>query len=112
MSHAYLGILIDARLVLDVLGSVGIAQRADGLIIVVVSRAYVGNHHRLCVATQRILQGAAGLNVGLVLAKPAEHDSRSDAQQGERDASNDAHFVKHSAHYLKADAAMTDWTVV
>lgn len=61
-SHAYLGILIDARLVLDVLGSVGIAQRADGLIIVVVSRAYVGNHHRLCVAAQGILQSAAELN--------------------------------------------------
>lgn len=59
MPRAYLGILIDARLVLDVLGSVGIAQRADGLIIVVVSRANVGNHHRLCVATQGVLQTGA-----------------------------------------------------
>ena len=59
MPCAYLGILIDARLVLDVLGSVGIAQRADGLIIVVVSRANVGNHHRLCVATQGVLQTGA-----------------------------------------------------
>ena len=68
VSHAYLGILIDARLVLDVLGSVGVAQRADGLIIVVVSRAYVGNHHRFCVATQGILQSAAsGLRVCRVL---------------------------------------------
>ena len=47
-----LRIFIDARLVPDVLGSVGVAQRADGFIVVVVSRADVGNHHCLSVATK------------------------------------------------------------
>ena len=79
VSHAYLGILIDARLVLDILGSVGIAQRADGLVVVVVCRADIGNHHRLCVTAQGILHSAAGLSVMLsavlVLAKQAKRDS-------------------------------------
>lgn len=73
VSHAYLGILIDARLVLDVLGSVGIAQRADGLVVVVVSRAYVGNHHRLCVAAQGVLQSAVGLSILLSVVTGSAH---------------------------------------
>jgi len=52
---AYLGVFIDARLVLDVLGSVSIPQRADGFVQVVVSWPNVGNHHCLCVASKRIL---------------------------------------------------------
>jgi len=54
--HCILGILIDARLVGDVLGSVGVAQRAQRLLIVVACRPNVGNHHCLGVATQRVLQ--------------------------------------------------------
>lgn len=63
MFKAYLGVLIDAWLVLDVLGPVGIAQCADGLVVVVISRAYVGNHDCLCVAAQRILYSAAGVRM-------------------------------------------------
>ena len=54
--HCILGILIDARLVGDVLGSVGVAQRAQRLLIVVACWPNVGNHHCLGVATQRVLQ--------------------------------------------------------
>lgn len=54
--HCILGILIDAWFVGDVLGSIGVAQRAQRLLIVVVCRPNVGNHHCLGVATQRVLQ--------------------------------------------------------
>ncbi len=53
---AYLRVFIDARLVLDVLGSVGIPQRADGFVQVVVSWPNVGNHDCLGVAAKRVLQ--------------------------------------------------------
>ena len=36
-----LGVLVDAGLVLDVLGAVGVAQCADGLVVIVVRRADV-----------------------------------------------------------------------
>ena len=50
--HGVLGVLINARLVGDVLGPVGVPQRAQGLLVVVPCRANVGYHHRLGVATQ------------------------------------------------------------
>eukprot|EP00955_Chlamydomonas_euryale_P043023 352476-Chlamydomonas_euryale.AAC.3 len=48
--HRVLGVLVDAWLVLDVLGAVGVAQRRQRLIIVPVGRADVGDHHGLGVA--------------------------------------------------------------
>lgn len=45
--HGVLGILIDAGLVGDVLGSVGIAQRAERLLIVVACWPNVGHHYCL-----------------------------------------------------------------
>jgi hypothetical protein len=43
--RAYLGVLVDLRLVLDVLGAVGVAQRGDGLVVVVVRGPAVRAHH-------------------------------------------------------------------
>lgn len=77
MFKAYLGVLIDAWLVLDVLGSVGIAQCADGLVVVVVSRAYVGNHDCLCIAAERVLYSVAGVRMQSgVLPVLAEGDAK------------------------------------
>ena len=53
--HGVLGVLIDARLVGDVLGPVGIAQRAQRLLVVVAGWAYVGNHDCLGIASQGVL---------------------------------------------------------
>ena len=55
---AHLGVFIDARLVLDVLGSVGVPQRAYGFVKVVVSWPNVGNHHCLGVASKRVLHSS------------------------------------------------------
>ena len=43
----HLGVLVDLGLVLDVLGSVRVPQRADGLVEVVVRRAAVRTHYLL-----------------------------------------------------------------
>lgn len=40
--QSVLGVLVDSGLVLDVFSSVSVAQGANGLVIVVVCRAYVG----------------------------------------------------------------------
>ena len=54
--HGVLGVLIDARLVGDILGSVGIPKGAQGLLIVVPSWPNVGHHDCLGVPTQRVLR--------------------------------------------------------
>ena len=51
-----LWIFIDLRSVLDVLGTVGIPQRAQGLVVVVVGRRQTCHHQRLRIAAKRVLQ--------------------------------------------------------
>ncbi len=53
---ACLGVLIDAWDIADTLGTIGIAQSAQGLLKVCLCRANVGNHHSLGVAAQGILE--------------------------------------------------------
>lgn len=48
-NHAH---LVDAWLVLDVLGTVGVAQRRQCLIVVPVCRPHVSHHNSLGVAAQ------------------------------------------------------------
>ena len=50
-----LRIFVDLWLVLDLFGAVGVAQRAERLVIVVVGGGETGHHHRLGVTTQRVL---------------------------------------------------------
>ena len=50
-----LGVLVDLGLVLDLFGTVGVSQRAERLVIVVVGRRETRYHHRLGVAAQRVL---------------------------------------------------------
>lgn len=54
--HGILGILIDTRLIGNILSPVSIAQRAQGLLIVVACWPDVGHHHCLGVPTQRVLR--------------------------------------------------------
>ena len=61
--HSVLGILIDARLILDVLGTGSISKGRKCLIDIVISRAQVCNHHCLCVASKRVLQDTSKLGV-------------------------------------------------
>lgn len=46
-----LGVLVDAWTILDALGAVCVAQRAQALLIVVVSRGEAGHHEGACVST-------------------------------------------------------------
>lgn len=55
-NHRVFRVLVDLRLVLDFLGFRGIAKGAHAFFVVVVSRANVRNHNRLCVTSQRLLQ--------------------------------------------------------
>jgi hypothetical protein len=43
-------------MVLDVLGSIRVAEGAQGLIVVVLGGAQVGEHQRLRVAAERVLE--------------------------------------------------------
>mmetsp|Transcript_25497 Transcript_25497/g.65616 ORF Transcript_25497/g.65616 Transcript_25497/m.65616 type:complete len:280 (+) Transcript_25497:1354-2193(+) len=63
--HGVLGVLIDAWLVLNVFGAVGIAQRGYCLLTVVVGGSHVCNHHCLSVTTQRVLQQPSELGVAV-----------------------------------------------
>ena len=49
-----LGVLVNVRLVADVLGAAGVAQRRQRLLVVVRRRTHVGHHHRPRVAAQRV----------------------------------------------------------
>eukprot|EP00047_Mylnosiga_fluctuans_P024705 m.168527 g.168527 ORF g.168527 m.168527 type:complete len:449 (+) comp9910_c1_seq9:664-2010(+) len=61
VQHGVLGVLVDLGLVLDLLGAVGVAQRADRLIEVVVRGSEVCDHDGLGVAAERVLQKARQL---------------------------------------------------
>ena len=52
-----MGVLVDLGLVLDLLGTVGVSQRAERLVIVVVGGGEARYHHRLGVAAQRVPDG-------------------------------------------------------
>ena len=56
-------VLVDAWLVLDVLRTARISQSVHSLIEIVVSRADIGNHDSLGVATKRVLQQTRQLTV-------------------------------------------------
>lgn len=66
------GVFVHHRLVLDLLGAVGVAQRGHRLVVVHAGRGHSSNHDGLGVATQRVLQqhGEHGITVrdtGLLL---------------------------------------------
>ena len=63
--HGVLGILVDGRLVLDRLGAVGVAQRAQRLLVVVAGGRQGGDHQRLRVAAERVLEEARELRVAI-----------------------------------------------
>lgn len=63
--QSFFGVLIDPRPVLDALCPVGIAQRAQGLLVVVVSRRETGNHEGASVSSQRVLQQPCELGVAV-----------------------------------------------
>mmetsp|Transcript_16992 Transcript_16992/g.55352 ORF Transcript_16992/g.55352 Transcript_16992/m.55352 type:complete len:383 (+) Transcript_16992:1139-2287(+) len=63
--HGVLWVFVDLWLVLDVLGSICVTERRDGLIEVPVGRAHVCHHHRLGVAAQRVLQQSRQLRVSV-----------------------------------------------
>mmetsp|Transcript_131843 Transcript_131843/g.328748 ORF Transcript_131843/g.328748 Transcript_131843/m.328748 type:complete len:363 (-) Transcript_131843:955-2043(-) len=85
-NHCILGILVDARLVLNTFGTVGIPQCGQCLVIVVVGWAEIGNHDGLCVTTQRILQQASELRVTVrdVRGFPINESRDHIPQSGER----------------------------
>ena len=66
-------------LVLDVLRAVGVAQRRDGLVVVVVDRADVRDHHRLRVPAERVLQHPRELRVAVRDVRRPPVDQRGDA---------------------------------
>jgi hypothetical protein len=80
--HGVLWVLIDARLVLDVLCAVGIAQGRACLIIVVISRPKVGHHDSLGVTSEGVLQktGELGIAIGDV-ARLRVHERGNDVAQ-------------------------------
>lgn len=81
--QSILGVLIDTGPVLDALCPVGIAQRAQALLIVVVCRGETGDHQCACVSSQRVLQqpGQLGVPVGDVFGASV-HQGRYDVSQG------------------------------
>lgn len=81
--QSILGVLVDAGPVLDALGPVGVAQSAQGFLIVVVSRGETGDHQCTRVSSQRVLQqpGELGVPVGDVLGASV-HQSGDDVPQG------------------------------
>lgn len=64
------GIFVDNRLVHNALGPVGVAQRAHRLLKVVGRRRQCGDHHRLAIAAQILLQ------------KPGEHLGEGEGGKG------------------------------
>ena len=56
-------VFVDARLVLDVLCAAGISQSVHRFFVVVIRRTNICNHHRLCVATERVLEQASKFRV-------------------------------------------------
>mmetsp|Transcript_17033 Transcript_17033/g.64473 ORF Transcript_17033/g.64473 Transcript_17033/m.64473 type:complete len:496 (-) Transcript_17033:7-1494(-) len=63
--HGILGVLVDLGLVLDPLGAVRVPQRGQRLVVVVPGRPAVGDHHRLGVAAQAVLQQPRELGVAV-----------------------------------------------
>ena len=55
--HGVFGVLVDSRLVLDVLGPVGVAQSRHCLFVIEGRRTNAGNHDGLGVATKGVLEG-------------------------------------------------------
>ena len=53
--HGVLGILIDPRTILNIFGPIGVPQSAEGLVVVVVGRRHAGDHERLGIASQGVL---------------------------------------------------------
>mmetsp|Transcript_27415 Transcript_27415/g.78766 ORF Transcript_27415/g.78766 Transcript_27415/m.78766 type:complete len:517 (-) Transcript_27415:561-2111(-) len=87
--HRVLGVLVDLGLVLDALGAVGVAQRRERLVVVVVRGAEVCHHDRLRVAAQGVLEQARELRVpvgdvrGLAVHERGDHVA--ERRQGEVD---------------------------
>ena len=63
--HGVLGVLVDPRLILNVLGPARISQRTHRLICVVVRVTTIGNHASLGVSSQRILQDTGQLRISV-----------------------------------------------
>jgi len=57
--HGVLGVFVDFGFVLDVFGSVGLPQGADGFVLVNAGRAQVGAHDSAGVASQRVLKDSS-----------------------------------------------------
>ena len=53
--HGVLRVLVDLRLVLDVFGTIGVTQGAQGLVVVVVGRREAGHHQSLRVPAEGVL---------------------------------------------------------
>lgn len=88
-NHGILRVLVDARLVLDVLGTRSVTQRRKRLVDVVVSRAQIRDHHRLCVASKRVLQDTCQLGVTIgdvgALGISQTRDNVTECRQGQVD---------------------------
>jgi len=69
-------ILVDSRPVLDAFGAVGVAQRAQRFVIVVVGRRQAGDHQRLGVAAERVLQKPGEFRVAIRNVRRASVDQR------------------------------------
>mmetsp|Transcript_71645 Transcript_71645/g.115663 ORF Transcript_71645/g.115663 Transcript_71645/m.115663 type:complete len:268 (-) Transcript_71645:884-1687(-) len=81
-NHGVLGVFVDLWLVLDALSTVGVPQRGQRLVVVVVSWTKVRNHHRLGVATKRVLQQPCELGVSVRDVRGlAVHKGRDDVPQ-------------------------------
>ena len=98
--HGILGILIDARLVGDVLGSVGIAQRAQRLLIVVACWSNVGNHDRLSVATQRVLQQWTAMSSAGWQLKPPKCNSLRLCRLARRSQTNTIFYKREPSLFI------------
>ena len=69
-------------LVTDVLGAVRVSQRARRLVVVVVGRRQTGDHQRLGVAAERVLQETGQLGVAVRdVGRPAVDQRRDDVAQ-------------------------------
>lgn len=81
--QSFLRVLVDPRPVLDALSSVGVAQRAQALLVVVVGRGETGHHECASVSPQGVLQqpGQLGVAVGHILGASV-HQGRDDVAQG------------------------------
>lgn len=59
------GVFVDAWLVLNVLGATGVSECVNGLVVVVVSGADVGDHDCLCVSTEGVLKETRQLAISV-----------------------------------------------